>query len=81
MHLALRQEVFRVDLARHQRQLARGRARRPRGDRLVAQEPVPCPPRVAEGARFDVRVQVVVRVEAPEGIFLAPDVEVCAGCS
>lgn len=79
VHLALALPVLRVDLSRHDRGLARGGARGPRGERLVAQEPVPRPPGVAERAGLEEGVEQVVRVEAPEGVVLAPDVEVRAG--
>lgn len=80
MHLALALPVGRVNLARDDGGRTGGRARRPRRQRLVAQEPVPRPPGVAQRARLKEGVEQVVRVEAPEGVVLAPGVEVGACC-
>jgi hypothetical protein len=78
VHLALPLPVLRVNLARDNGGVALGRARGPRRQRLVAQEPVPGAPWIAERAGLEERVEQVVRVEAPERVVLAPDVEVGA---
>lgn len=70
--------VGRVDLARDNGELVLGCARCPRRQGFVAEKPVPGPPRVAEGAGSEEGVELIVRVETPQRVFLTPDVEVGA---
>ena len=80
MELALPLPVLGRDPARDDADgLRGGRASVPRGERLVAEEPVPGAPGVAERAGLEEGVPRAVRVEAPEGVFVAEDAEEFAG--